>query len=58
MCKNCEKLKQEIKELKTQFEDEKQYKTANYKAFQELREKFERLAVSYCYLTDVGNPLE
>ena len=51
MCKKCEKLKIEL-------EEQIKHTKANYEAYQELKSKFEKLAVSFCYLTDVGNPLE
>lgn len=44
MCKNCEKLKAEIKDLTDNMK-------RNYDAYVELREKFRKLAFSYCYET-------
>ena len=58
MCQNCKKLKAEIEKLKSKLDDEEQAKIGNYNAFQDLKEKFERLAVSYCYWADISNPLE
>ena len=51
MCKQCERLKIEL-------ENEKECKIANYNAYQELSEKFKKLAVAYCYETDMCNPLD
>jgi len=58
MCKNCKRLETEINELREQLEKEKEYKEGNYKAYQELKAKFEKLAVAYCYEVELCNPLE
>jgi hypothetical protein len=44
MCKNCEKLKKEIAELKEKMK-------MNYEWGQELKVKFTKLATAYCYIT-------
>ena len=42
ICKNCNKLRKQLKK-------EKEYKEGNYNAYKELSEKFKKLAVAYCY---------
>jgi hypothetical protein len=43
MCKNCEKLRNEIAKLKEQMKQ-------NYDWAQELKGKFTKLSTAYCYI--------
>lgn len=58
MCQNCRKLHDKIEELQSQLEQEKEWKKGNYEAYQELKKRFEKLAVAYCYEVEVAGPFD